>query len=92
MKAMLLKTEKRTSKFGGNFYYLFFKGEDGKSYRSCLYPNYGNFRRWQDIIGKENIALDGLIAKGKMIDADSFPRIIKEDHKSGQIEFNFSHK
>jgi hypothetical protein len=76
MKAILLKTQEQTSKFGGKFYYAFFKGEDGKSYRSCLYPNYGNFARWKHLIGKEGVTLTGLNARGGMIDADSFPQVI----------------
>jgi len=77
MKATLLKTQKMPSKFGGYFYFAYFKGEDGKSYRSCLYPSYGNFQRWKSLIGRENVVLDNLVAKGKMVDADSFPREIK---------------
>ena len=76
MKAILLKTEKRVSKFGSYFWYAFFKGEDGKSYRSCLYPNCRNFSRWQNFIDKENIILDNLATKGNLIDADSFPKIM----------------
>jgi hypothetical protein len=79
MKATLLKTQKTTSKFGGDFFYAFFKGEDGKSYRSCLYPKYGNFSRWSGLIGKENVVLDGLNLKGRMIDADSFPRVVMNE-------------
>jgi hypothetical protein len=78
MKATLLKTKEHISKFGGKFYYAFFKGEDGKSYRSCLYPNYGNFPRWLPFIGKEGILLDGLNPKGSMIDADSFPKQVEQ--------------
>lgn len=74
MKGTLLRTQEQPSKFGGKFYYFFFKGEDGKSYRSCMYPNYGNFARWKGFVGRTNVSLDGLIAKGSMIDADSFPR------------------
>jgi len=76
MRATLLKTQEQVSKFGGKFYYAFFKGDDGKSYCSCLYPNYGNFKRWQCLIGKENVVLDNLNVRGNMIDADSFPKIV----------------
>lgn len=76
MKATLLKVDKKPSRFGGEFYYLFFKGEDGKSYRSCVYPKYGNFKRWHGIVNKVGAVLDNLIAKGSMIDADSFPKIV----------------
>ena len=78
MKATLIKTQKVASKMGGYFYYAFFKGEDGKSYRSCLYPSCGNFKRWQSFIGREDVVLSGLNIKGKLIDADSFPVEVKE--------------
>ena len=84
MKATLLKTQETTSKFGGKFYYAFFKDALGKSYRSCLYPNYGNFARWRSFIGKQGIILDGLIAKGTMVDADSYPVEVKQGGVNGQ--------
>jgi hypothetical protein len=73
MKALLLKTTENPSKYGGKFYYAFFKSADGRSFRSCLDPKMANFRRWLRFIGKENIELDGLVAKGSLIDADSHP-------------------
>lgn len=73
MKATLLKTEPHSSNQGGTFYYFFFKGEDGKSYRSCMYPSMGNFKRWQPYLGREGVALSNLTLKGRLIDADSFP-------------------
>lgn len=77
MKATLLKVDKKSSNQGGFFYYAFFKGEDGKSYRTCLYPKYGNFKRWQGIIDHIGAIIDGLSARGSLIDADSFPKIIE---------------
>lgn len=77
MKATLLKIQKQASRMGGHFYYAFFKGEDGKSYRTCLYPQYGNFKRWEGFLTKQNVVLDNLQMKGKLIDADSFPREVK---------------
>ena len=78
MMLTVLKIEERRSKFGGIFYYLFAKDEQGKSYRTCLYPQYGNFRRWRTIIQKgTGTVIDNVICKGQLIDADSFP-IIKE--------------
>lgn len=79
MKATLLKTQKEISKMGGIFYYAFFKDSDGKSYRSCLYPNFRNFKNWQTFIGKENVLLDNLTMKGRLINADSQPVEIKEE-------------
>lgn len=74
MKAILLKTQESVSKYGGKFWYAFFKGEDGKSYRSCLYPTCRNFARWQGFVGKQGVELDGLVVKGNFIDADSYPK------------------
>ena len=74
MKATLLKTEKRLSRYGGYFYYSFFKGKNGKSYYSCLYPKMRNFEQWRPFIMRVNVELDGLkLVKGKnrLVDADS---------------------
>lgn len=82
IKAQLVKTQKTPSKYGGDFFYLFFKGEDGKSYRSCVVSTYRNWKNWRDIV--ENFSedspiwLDGLSLKNGMVDADSNPRIIKD--------------
>jgi hypothetical protein len=73
MKATLIKTQEQVSKYGGKFYYAFFKNEQGKGYRSCLYPNCRNFVNWKQFIGKENVWLDNLNTKGNLIDADSKP-------------------
>lgn len=74
MKAILQKTTKQPSKYGGDFFYAFFKLENGESARSCLSPKCKNFARWKSFIGKENIVLDGLTIKGNLVDADSFPK------------------
>jgi len=62
-------------------YYLFLKNLDtGKSYRTCLSSEFGNFQRWYSVIqrfqeGKE-IILDNLILKSSdLVDADSGFRI-----------------
>lgn len=74
MEALILKIDERESKYGDRFKYVFFKGvADGKSYFSCLYPKMGNHRRWVALLKPGNI-IGNLIAKGKLIDADSYPR------------------
>jgi hypothetical protein len=83
MKAILLKTQKNPSKFGGAFYYFFFKDEFGKSRRSCISPDMNNFSRWEPFIGRENVPLDGLNLIGELVNADSVPFEIK------QLELNF---
>ena len=76
MIATLLKTVEKKSKFGGTFFYAFFKTSEGKSCRACLYPNFGNFKRWQPFINREKVVLNGLAIKGNLVDADSFPKEI----------------
>lgn len=72
--------KKKASLHGGTFYYIFFKGDDVKSYRTCVYQKMGNFKRWeafciQDAVGK---VLTGLVIKqGTLIDADSRPTMIR---------------
>lgn len=83
MKAVITKIEHKDSKFGGIFFYMFLKGEDGKSYRTCIYPNCRNFSRWKSIIEEYHrteslIVLKNLvIKKGTLIDADSLVEIDK---------------
>ena len=73
MQAILIRTQEVPSKFGGVFYYAFFKNKRG-SFKSCLYPAYRNFVNWKSFIGRENVLLTGLKAIGNMVDADSRPR------------------
>jgi len=80
MKATLLRIEQRPSKYNSSlFYYFFFKGEDGKSYRSCIDPACGNFRRWSRFIGCNlPIVLGNLrVLKSNIIDADCEPEVVK---------------
>lgn len=55
MKAKVTGVKERPSKWGGNFYHIFFKGEDGKSYLTHAFPVWAgkpvaNFKRWNGII------------------------------------------
>jgi hypothetical protein len=71
MQATLVKLEKKPSRYGGYFYYAFFKNKDGKSYYTCLYPKMRNFKKWKPLM-KEGITLKGLrIKKDRLLDADS---------------------
>ena len=77
MKATILKISHKPSQYGGKFTYVYFKGEDGKSYRSCIGSHFGNYRRWEGLCKIGNV-LDGLVVKGKgLIDADSFPKLVE---------------
>jgi len=83
MTAKLINLKKHRSDYGGDFYFLFFKGEDGQSYRTCIYPKFGNFRRWESIIrqflmNRSEIWLANLRLKGqRLIDADSLFEVVK---------------
>jgi hypothetical protein len=85
MKATITGIEEKKSYMGDVFYYFFFKMEDGKSARSCVYKKFGNFQRWAPLVtkfralkdGDPAIMLDKLNLKGRMVDADSFFSIVK---------------
>ena len=87
IKAKIIKIEEKTSRCGGIFYYVFFKNTEGKSFRTCIFPRCGNYKRWQPIIEKffkndGELWLDGLVLKGKgLIDADSWFREGVENEK-----------
>ena len=64
--------ERQKSKHRGFFYYVFFKGSDGKSYRTCITDACRNFAKWEDV--KVGDVLTGLrVKKDELIDADSDP-------------------
>lgn len=92
MKAKILKVELKKSRHGGQFYHAFFKGEDGKSFRSCLYLDCRNFARWQPVIrevqqGREIWLKDLALTKGGLIDADSrFSRVSAVDDVLSEME------
>ena len=74
----ILKISKQTSRYTGKpVYAVFFKGDDGKSYKSWVDPNNGNFKRWENLLKVKNI-LTGLNIKGNgnLIDADSYPKLV----------------
>jgi hypothetical protein len=80
MKAKVLKIEQKKSYQGGDFYYVFLKGEDGRSFKTCLYPRFRNFTQWKPILEKwealkysvSELWLNNLNVKsGNLIDADS---------------------
>lgn len=76
MRALVLRvSEEKTSKREGSYFHIFFKGDDGRSYKTMVNLIYRNFKYWQSVInhgiGKW---YDGLfIKKDDLIDADSVP-------------------
>jgi len=84
MKGKVLKITRTGSKYGGEFTYVFFKLEDGRSARTCLSPQCGNFKRWKDILWKittgQEVVLDGLVLKKQgLVDADSFIKEVQSE-------------
>jgi hypothetical protein len=82
--------ELQESKHASIFYYIFFKGEDGKAYKTCVYLACRNHKRWDNVKyffndnPDEEVWLDNLVVKkGSLVDADSFFTIEfrKEDNE-----------
>ncbi len=57
---------------------VFFKGDDGRAYKTWLDPKNGNYKRWEGVMKRGNVLM-GLNIKGNgtLIDADSFPRLVE---------------
>lgn len=81
MIASITKIEKKPSKFGGIFYYVFFRGIDKNNYYSCIYPAKRNYTRWSKVL-RVGVTLKGLkLLRGRkrLIDADSrFKKLTEE--------------
>jgi hypothetical protein len=82
MKAKVLKIKEISSRYGGICYAIFFKTDGGRSLRTWVAQNYGNFKRWWPVIdsffkSSGEIWLDGLSLKGdRLVDADSLFTIV----------------
>ena len=71
MKLQITSYKNTPSKYGGFFYYVFFKDDAGKNYKSCIYPNCRNFNKWRSVL-KRGSVLDNLVLKSAgLVDADS---------------------
>jgi hypothetical protein len=84
MRCKVLKISENPSKFQGTFYYIFFKGEDGKTYKTCISAQYRNFRNWQFVLKNRDkeIWLDNLFLSPRdknLVDADSIPVPVVEN-------------
>lgn len=84
MKAKILKADLKKSKHNGYFYHVFFKTDNGKSFRSCVYKECHNYSRWDKVVrefkaGKE-VWLDNLfLVNDAIISADSDFRVAECD-------------
>ena len=82
MKLTILKTEKHQSKLKdkGEFWYIFFKGEDGLSYKTCVYEKFRNYRNWQGILGlTPGSEIEVNIVRGNLVDADNQPKVLRKE-------------
>ena len=76
------KVDERPSRFGSCFFYIFFKNlESGKSYKTCVGPDYRNFGHWQPVIkafennrDSDIIVRNTRVKKGNLLDADFVPK------------------
>ena len=84
MEARIMKVDEKRSRYGGNFYYVFFKDlSTGKSMRTCIDPKMGNYRRWHGFL-EPGIVLGNLRTiirrnGSELIDADSLPEFIRKE-------------
>jgi len=82
MEARIMKVDEKRSKYGGIFYYVFFKDlNSGKSLRSCIDPEMGNYKRWHEFL-KPGTVLGNLRTITRrdgsvLVDADSLPEFIR---------------
>lgn len=78
-KLLVTGLKEQKSKYGGEFYYVYFKEYDtGNSYRTCLTPSCRNYKNWISLINNYNdkvVEVENVRAEGKLIDADSLPKI-----------------
>lgn len=84
MEARIMKVDEKRSRYGGIFYYVFFKDTaTGKSIKSCIDPKMGNYKRWQEFLAP-GIVLGNLRVITRrngstLIDADSLPEFIRKE-------------
>ena len=80
MIATLMKLEKRPSRYGGHFFYAFFKTSDGQSVYTCLYERMRNYKRWKKVLKVGTVFSKLRLVKGKknLVDADSKFQIVEE--------------
>lgn len=95
MIAKMIKLSENPSKYGGSFYYAFFKDQENNSYKSCIATNCRNYKNWKEIISNFDEStgcwVDGLVTKGPgLVDADSNPRLcLSPSEQSKQIKLEF---
>ena len=80
MQARITGVLSQKSRFhNGLFYYILFKGEDDRNYKTCADTKCRNFKKWKPYCTLEakGITLGGLtVMKRGLIDADSDPVVV----------------
>ena len=81
-KLKVLSINKQPSKYGGEFYYIFFKNIDtGSSLKTCVADSYRNYKNWKNIIEKfnnnEEVIITNVRINTSLVDADSLPEIVE---------------
>ncbi|MCS7232271.1 MAG: hypothetical protein RMJ67_09060 [Elusimicrobiota bacterium] len=80
MRLIVIKKLTKPSYRGGFFHYLFFKSlDDGKSYRTCISKEFRNYKWWCDIKVGDVIEVNDVMIEGRLIDADTIPKILSID-------------
>jgi len=81
MTAKIIKIQKKSSKYGGHFFFVCFKDLEDNSYISYIYPKMRNYKRWCKVLDV-GIILSGLrTVRGRknIVDADSRFAIVEEN-------------
>ena len=75
MILQVLKIKREKSKRGNYYFdYVFFKSlTNGKSYKTCISPEFRNYRWWKDIKVGDFIEVNDNMIRGNLIDADIVP-------------------
>lgn len=78
MILLVLKKKRMQSKRSNyEFYYLFFKSqENGKSYKTCISPEFRNWSWWKDINEGDVIKVNDEMIHNNLVDADAVPQKI----------------
>ena len=89
MNLKIMNIEKQPSKYGGYFYYIYFRNEDdGRSLKTCVAENYRNYKNWKSIIQtfdkSKKTVITNIRIKNGLVDADSKPIIVGKE-KDNQI-------
>ncbi len=90
MKLKILNIVKRPSKYGGFFYYIYFKSlNEGNSYKTCVAENYRNYKNWKNIIQEfyktKKVLITNVEINGNLVNADSIPKITYESDNENQM-------